>query len=36
MEAQAVPPSVQQRLLAALQKRIAEKQGKHPAPPSGH
>jgi heterodisulfide reductase subunit B len=37
MEAQAVPANVQQRLLSALQKKIAEKQGKqHPAAPTGH
>lgn len=36
MEAQPVPPSVQQRLVRALQKKIAEKQGKSPAAPAGH
>jgi heterodisulfide reductase subunit B len=38
MEAQAVPANVQQRLLSALQKKIAEKQGKQrpAAPAAGH
>jgi anti-sigma factor (TIGR02949 family) len=36
MEAQAVPASVQHRLLQALQKKIAEKQGKCPPSPASH
>ena len=39
MEAQAVPASVQQRLLCALQKKMAEKKRKQSspsAPPPGH
>lgn len=36
MDAQPVPAHVQQRLLSALQKKIAEKQGKRPASQTGH
>lgn len=36
MEAQAVPANVQQRLVSALQKKIAQKQGENPAAPLGH
>jgi anti-sigma factor (TIGR02949 family) len=36
MEAQAVPADVQQRLVSALQKKIAAKQCKGPAAPIGH
>ncbi len=35
MEAQAVPADVQQRLVSAVQKKIAARQGKRPAAPIG-